>query len=114
KVGTITGVVNLAGKPIEGGLITFQTRNGEGEPVTTNIQMDGTFTAINVPFGELVIGVQPVPPGDTTTSKPTNPSAPQIAPAKPGWVTRYSDPLTSGLTFTLTNEQAQHTIQLLK
>jgi hypothetical protein len=54
--GTVEGKVTFKGKPLDKGKIAFHPE--KGKPVTADIQKDGTYTAKNVPVGELRISIE--------------------------------------------------------
>lgn len=133
KLGTITGTVNVKGKPLNGGTISF-VRAGvaDAQPVTVVINPDGTYTAEGVPYGELLISVVPPPPStilaDASAAKDQmgqlqaqgRPVPQSLIDATGSAVNKtaemfpatYSDPLTSGLSFTLDAPTATHTVDI--
>jgi hypothetical protein len=60
SVGTVTGLVKQAGKPLPGGTITFLKRDSkDAEQFTATVNDDGTFTMDDLPFGDYLIGIAP-------------------------------------------------------
>jgi hypothetical protein len=47
--GTVSGKVSYQGKPLTGGLVTFNNPGGVAKVVTAEIQGDGSYKATNVP-----------------------------------------------------------------
>jgi hypothetical protein len=59
---TVTGKVTYNGQPMPGGAVIFHTNNMTNE-VSTSINPDGTYTAVNVPTGNATITISPgIPP----------------------------------------------------
>ena len=82
------------GKPLGGGTITFVSVKDSMYRMTAMIHADGHFSAINVPTGDVKVGVE------TETAKIGNPAGYVKIPAK------YADPQTSGLTATIGKDEA--------
>lgn len=59
---TLYGKVTVAGQPLKGGSVTFLTLDGKGGAVQANISAEGTYSAENVPFGNLKVLVTYVDP----------------------------------------------------
>jgi hypothetical protein len=125
STGTISGKVSLAGKPLKGGSISFLPSKADAIPLTTIINEDGSFEIKDVPYGDLLVSVSPpiMAGGASITSassakermgelERTGQPIPRelieaaggggdanAAPA--GFNSKYSDPFTSGITYTL-------------
>jgi hypothetical protein len=56
ETGAVEGKVTFKGKPLDKGKIAFHPE--KGKPVTAEIQKDGTYSAKNVPVGEMRITVE--------------------------------------------------------
>lgn len=132
--GTITGKVSHAGKPLKGGTISFLPAKADAVPLSFLIQDDGSYTATDIPIGDLLISVSPPAGTATATSAATAKArmgeldrAGQPVPhdlmsaagggagnvPKPGDMnSKYSDPFTSGLTFKLTEPNAVHNVDV--
>jgi hypothetical protein len=83
----VSGKVLLNGAPLKAGSVTFASKDGK-TTVATPIAEDGTYLA-RVPQGEYTVAI-----GPPKVKDPKNP--PPAIPAK------YSDPKTSGITYTVT------------
>ena len=57
STGTITGKVLVAGRPLNGGTVSFLSVNADAVPMTFLINEDGTYTATDIPQGELMVSV---------------------------------------------------------
>jgi hypothetical protein len=64
---SISGKLTYKGKPIKGGILKFY--NDQGTGYDANISQDGTFSATDIPMGELVVVVDTdsLKPSDTAT-----------------------------------------------
>lgn len=122
--GKVTGKVTYKGSPLKGGNVTFLTPDGK-KPVSSVIGEDGAYTVEGVPVGEVKITVetkslkqqanhpsyQP-PPGMTP---PGGYKPPDPAEALKHYVEipeGYSNPDTSGLTYTVKPGSQPHDIEL--
>jgi hypothetical protein len=52
----VSGRISYAGKPIKAGTMRFHTPNGT--PYDAQISLDGTYTAVDIPEGDLVVTVE--------------------------------------------------------
>jgi hypothetical protein len=60
KVGSVSGKVTYQGKPLSSGLVIFVDKDGKvSEPA--GIQVDGSYTADNVPVGQMTACVETIP-----------------------------------------------------
>ena len=100
-VGTVSGRVTCAGKPIKG-QISFVPSSG-GSAITVNIDPNGSYVADGVPIGQMAVTV-------VGTDVPDLASQGQALKASKGRVgqqmksvvpERYSDPRTSDLSCTV-------------
>jgi hypothetical protein len=62
KLASISGSVNLDGKPVKGGFISFTLP--DGLPHTVEIQADGTYRVDDVPLGDAIVTVSAPPVND--------------------------------------------------
>jgi hypothetical protein len=97
--GVVKGRVTLDDKPLTTGSVTFVVSKGTG--VSGGIEADGTYTAVNVPLGEVTVVVSgaimpTAPAGKPDPRKPPEPAGPTGTVPK-----KYQDPKTSGLTLTV-------------
>jgi hypothetical protein len=116
KNSTVTGKVTYKGVPLKGGIVSFLPPRGEGAAIAADIGQDGTYTAENVPTGEMRVTVDTAylkPPADFRGGPP-NYKPPEGAGGgyKPPDLSntgerytkipdKYSDPDASGLTLTV-------------
>ena len=94
---TLTGYVTFQGKPVTVGAIYFHSPNNQ---MAMGVILDtGTYTATDVPIGEVRVSFQIKDPGIYDQPKPDK-------TAKPKGVTRlpakYADPNLSGINYTIT------------
>jgi hypothetical protein len=124
--GTITGTVTYKGQALKGGMVVFTPADG-GNPISAEIQPDGTYTIEKVPVGAAKVSVQtaylkPVPGGAGRGYGPP-PDAPNEAGYKPpdpsgtkdkytAIPSQYEEAATSGLTYTVTSGSQKHDITL--
>jgi hypothetical protein len=117
---TVTGQVLFKGKPLPGGRVTFVTTQGAFAS-TGDIDEQGNYK-VTAPAGEVKIGV------DNQMLSPRSKGAPASAAKGAGrpngaeatlpkgtYVAiprKYTDPETSGLTYTVTKGQTSHNIDL--
>ena len=115
KTGEVTGTVKLDGKAVTAGTVSFQPKAG-GVPVMAEIGPDGTYTALSVPVGDVLVGVQP--PGDAAAGeviknrgkggdakgKAAPPPAPPPAVKFPP---KYADAGASGLSVVVKDRAAE-------
>jgi hypothetical protein len=108
--GDVSGTVRFNGKPLSTGRITFVGPD-QRDGVYSLILTDGSYKVTGCPAGPVKIAVQAVVPR----------SGPGQAAPKPGTVrrpgalkipTRYADPSTSGLDYTVNRGEQQHDIDL--
>lgn len=106
KVGDVRGRITYKNKTVESGSIVFLVGSS---PHYAEIEPGGSYTLKGVPAGEAKIGVSSPNPS-TPTIKINKPGMPTPTPsARPvgdprKWFAlppKYSDPITSGLTFTV-------------
>lgn len=98
-VGEVTGKVTYKGKPVPGGVITYNWRGGENA-FPGALAEDGSYTIPKVFVGECIITVATVPPGGLNflrkNSKKT--TAPLIGEGKYVKIPdKYQDKLKSGI-----------------
>lgn len=86
----VTGIVNIDGKPLSGGTITFTSVADKINRVAIPIKPDGTFATSDAPLGDVLVSVE------SESMKSMNPAAYMPIPRK------YSDIKTSGLKATIT------------
>ena len=97
-VGSVAGTVTVDAKPVDGGFISFA--HPSGKVVTARIEAGGTYRADDVPVGEVAVSVTPPPGAEDPQVKKGATGRPPTRPAPP-WPERYTDPVTSGLKFTV-------------
>jgi hypothetical protein len=118
--GRVTGKVTYKGAPVTGGLITLIPTSGTGAAFTIPIQADGSFTAKDVPLGEMGVGIStddvpeaggmkpppgvqmpapPTPPKDSPAPAPTASADTSNMPKRVVIPTKYKEPKTSGLNW---------------
>jgi hypothetical protein len=92
KMGKVSGMVSLDGKPVDDGQVHFISKTGYGK----SVDLDGTgkYSVAELEATEYQVYVAPHPPGQQApgTVKAAKPS---VIPQK------YQQPDTSGLTFTV-------------
>jgi len=107
--GTLTGKVSYKGKPVVYGSVLV--RCADGIQRAGNIELDGSYTVLNVPTGPVKIGVDsPEPPSAADIShRGSRPGAKAAAAAptvdRSKWVKlpdKYADPDQSGQATTVT------------
>jgi hypothetical protein len=59
KLATVSGTVSFKGKPLTGGTILFLSEDKTKQELAP-IGVDGAYTSSRVPWGKVLIGVQPV------------------------------------------------------
>ncbi len=59
RVATVSGTITFKGKPMPGGTITFVSEDRTKQEMVA-ISANGTYTASRVPWGNVLIGIQPV------------------------------------------------------
>jgi hypothetical protein len=100
KKTTIRGKVTYKGEPVSVGAIYF---HGESDQVGMgNISKDGSFTATDVPVGEVRVSLQVRDPGAYAQQMAGSGADPKPGAAPAGVTSlpaKYSDPKTSGVTF---------------
>ncbi len=87
--GSVEGVITLDGAPVVKGKVTFHP--AKGKAVEAKIAADGSYSAKNVPVGELKITVKGT-----------------------GVPKKYESVKTSGLTLTVEKGKSNHNIDLRK
>jgi hypothetical protein len=105
---TVTGKVTYASKPLKKGQISFVGANGKSASGTIND--DGSYLVTNVPAGEVtVVVVSYFVEGENKFGLTPLKSAPPMKSAIP---TKYNDPATSGLRYTLDSSRKTIHIEL--
>jgi hypothetical protein len=94
---TVNGTVSYQGKAVPSGILKFS--GPEGSYSAAVIQPDGTFIITDVVPGEVKVGVTQGPQGteDSSGKKRNQPQEAQVS-----LPTKYLDPSTSGVTYTIT------------
>src|SRR5579875_217635 len=107
---TVSGKVLYGDKPLTRGNVTFFPEKGGA--ITTSIEQDGSYRAINVPVGPVKIAVQvpktenivpPMDPAKVPEPMKSMVSAPKAVPIPD----KYGNPDQSGLTWTVEGGGAQ-------
>jgi len=118
---TIEGAVTLKGEPLTSGVVQF---HGPGDRlVTAVIQPNGTFVATDLLSGEVKVAVVEDPSGGKPVGMPLpmgkappkggEPLPGGPAPAKRTPIpTKYKDPKTSQLTYTITSDTKRIDIKM--
>jgi hypothetical protein len=115
----VAGKVTIGGKAATAGEVKFHA--GDGALVTAFIQGDGSYTAIDVPAGEVKISIHPppnlimkgsAPKGTTTIGPPEDGAAPTSTLKGPGIPIKYTNVESSGLATTLIEGDNQYEIKL--
>jgi hypothetical protein len=105
RLATLTGKVTYKGKPVSVGAIYFH--GPADEMAMGNLQEDGSFTATDLPIGAVKVSLRVQDPGvyaqklkgqGASLEKPTAKDIDKVTSLPH----QYSDPNTSGLTYTLT------------
>lgn len=121
KFSEVSGTVSLGGKPLEAGVVTFFPE--KGLPVAASVQ-NGSYTAVNVPFGPVRVTVTPLQteaevtagPGGPVKPGQEDPTAKQTpAPKKPAGPIipeKYTSVDTSGLSTKVEQEKVTFPIDL--
>ena len=100
---TIHGTVTYKGAPVSVGAIYFH--GPDNRMAMGNLAEDGTFTATDVPLGEVRVSLQVRDPGAYTrqmrdpTNRPTGNPKGGAAPGVTSVPAKYADPDTSGLKY---------------
>jgi len=99
---TVSGVVTLDGKPVEGAAVGFLGREG-GRLATEQTDSSGKFTIVAA-LGKNVVTIakasaNPPPPGDVPMEMPTDAAYQKMVQEQKSEIpARYGDPKTSGLS----------------
>jgi hypothetical protein len=102
--GKVSGTVNYNSKPVAAGTVIFYVEGSQ--PVSADI-VDGRYEAFEVPVGDAMISVTVAAPADpeaVKAKKPKGDKAPQLPKTPPpseGFPSKYGDPSTSNLRFTI-------------
>ena len=117
KTAEVSGQIRVNGKSpeIPGLMITFMSANGE--VVATEVALDGTYRAKDVPVGEMRVGFSLAGTGQATKrtkapdkTDPKTPAMEKVSQLKAGskekspklpLPAKFLDPLKSGLVFTV-------------
>jgi hypothetical protein len=125
RLATVEGKVTIDGQPISSGRVFFRSPDGKST-VIAKIRPDGTYRALDVPYGVMRVTVTPITKWermrrmqDPKNGKKSRPSEGEsegidsstevprvIIPEK------YQDPDTSGLTFAATSETNTYNIEI--
>jgi hypothetical protein len=103
---TVKGTIAYKGQPLRYGMLQFI--GPEGSTSAAVIQGDGTFIITDVVPGEVKVGVMQGPQSSGTSSGEK--TAPQPAPVS--LPTKYGNPETSGVKYTITPETKEIHIEL--
>jgi len=103
KVSKVTGVVRYNGLPLPGGTLTFYGGADGKTMARTLIGVDGTYQLPNPPVGSVKIAVEG-PSRPSEQDKGNKP--PVVIPGK------YANPDSSGLTYTVTEGDQSHDVEL--
>ncbi len=103
KLATLSGKVTYKGKPVSVGAIYFH--GPADELAMGNLQEDGTFTATDLPIGQVRVSLRVQDPG-VYAQQLKAPATLEMPKSKDGdkvtsLPNQYSDPATSGLTYTI-------------
>lgn len=72
SISNVSGKVQVAGKPLSGGTISFLSEKPGATAVTVQIGGDGTYNIPDLPYGEYFVSIAPAPPGAEGGSAMTN------------------------------------------
>jgi hypothetical protein len=113
---TIHGTVTYQGAPVIAGAIYF---HGPGDRMAMgNLGEDGTFTATDVPLGEVRVSLQVRDPGayaQQMKDSPNRPAANAKGGGRPGVTSvpaKYADPSTSGLKYAIDAQTQELDVKL--
>jgi hypothetical protein len=102
---TFHGTVKYDGQPLQSGQIRFV--GPDGTPAGATIKSDGTFEVTDVVPGEVRVGITPTPRGSGGPGVPAQSrSEPLELPSK------YQDPETSDLKYTITSDTKELSIDI--
>jgi hypothetical protein len=116
KTATIHGRVTYKGNPVAMGAVYFH--GSDNQMAMGNLKEDGSFTATDVPVGEVRVSLQVRNPGayaqqlnssaNDPMAKPKGGAPPAVAsiPAK------YADPNTSGLKYPIDSQTTEIDVKL--
>jgi hypothetical protein len=118
--GQVSGTVTKDGQPVKSGVITFVSKNGKGTSLAS-IKNDGTYTAANVPVGDVSVVLvnaveEPHFTGPVSAPEAAKPSGKPAAPTKLPTVIpeKFGKPETSGLTLTVRSGDNRYDIDVGK
>lgn len=102
----VSGDVKYQGKPLPVGTVAFVS--GTGEVVETGPIKDGRYTVARAPVGEVKVSVTtPPPPSAMQMRQKVEGKKMEGSVAVVAVPSRYNDPGSSGLTYTVTGEKTQ-------
>jgi hypothetical protein len=123
---TVYGEVKYQGEPVTGATVMFLTR--DNQVYRAEISADGSYEVAGVPKGQVRVCIQQARPTVMPRPDPppgANPNKPAMSEARdanwkppppiekgPKIPEKYGDPNQSGLTFDLTQERQQWSIDL--
>lgn len=121
--GSVQGQVNLSGKPLPAGTITFYCQHGNKEVFNALIR-DGNYSLGDIPTGAVKIGIVTVDPARLEAAKNQNPNekggggdvgGPLPLAGTPGFVEahpRYANPDQTPLEYAVKRGPQTHDIEL--
>jgi hypothetical protein len=122
--GTVSGKVTYRDQPLQGGSVVFATSD-LSRIERVSIQSDGTYQSAFVPVGDLMVAVEPAPPGPQAHMPKGAKLPPNIPPDSPGAQVylqannnhvdipaKYRDPTTSELKLSVNSGTQKYDIQL--
>ncbi len=116
KTATIHGRVTYKGAPVAMGAVYFH--GPDDQMAMGNLNEDGSFTATDVPLGEVRVSLQVRNPGAYARqlNSPANDLMAKTKgvapPAVAGIPTKYADPNTSGLKYPIDSQTTEIEIKL--
>jgi hypothetical protein len=104
---TVSGTVSHKGQKLQSGILKFVGPGGAYS--AASIQPDGTYIITDVVPGEVKVGIVQGPQsmGDSSGKGPARPPKPRAE-----LPTKYQDPETSGVTYTITDSTSELDIEL--
>jgi len=125
KLATVSGKVTFKDKPLPGGTVLFVTED-KSKSESAQVDSEGNYSASNVPYGKLHVGVQPaaksiaasVPKGVPNSKAPKDQKPPDSYTSTSGQYVdipaEFRDPATSKLTVTVESGNVPFNIDILK